>query len=61
MGRDMLLQVRFLVGLVTDGAFFLILRGAVSSMLMPNFYVEVFKLYIAFQTSAKRTTKVVLL
>lgn len=61
MGRDMLLQVRFLVGLVTDRAFFLILRGAVSSMLMPNFYVEVFKLYIAFQASAKRTTKVVLL
>lgn len=61
MGRDMLLQVRFLVGLVTDGAFFLILRQAVSSMLMPNFYVEVFKLYIAFQASAKRTTKVVLL
>lgn len=61
MGRDMLLQVRFLVGLVTDGAFFLILRGPVSSMLMPNFYVEVFKLYIAFQASAKKTTKVVLL
>lgn len=61
MGRDMLLQVRFLVGLVTDGAFFLILRQAVSSMLMPNFYVEVFKLYIAFQASAKRTTKVALL
>lgn len=61
MGRDMLLQVRFLVSLVTDGAFFLILRGAVSSMVMPNFYVEVFKLYIAFQASAKRTTKVVLL
>lgn len=61
MGRDMLLQVRLLVGLVTDGAFFLILRQAVSSMLMPNFYVEVFKLYIAFQASAKRTTKVVLL
>lgn len=61
MGRDMLLQVRFLVGLVTDGAFFLILRGPVSSMLMSNFYVEVFKLYIAFQASAKKTTKVVLL
>lgn len=61
MGRDMLLQVRFLVGLVTDGTFFLILRGPVSSMLMPNFYVEVFKLYIAFQASAKKTTKVVLL
>ena len=57
MGRDMLLQVRFLVGLVTDGAFFLILRGPVSSMLMPNFYVEVFKLYIAFQASAKEPPK----
>ena len=61
MGRDMLSEVRFLVGLVTDGAFFLLLRGPVSSMHMLNFYVQVFKLYIAYQASAKRPNKEVLL
>lgn len=46
---------------MADGAFFLLLRGPVSSMHMLNFYVELFKLYIAYQASAKRTNKDVLL